>query len=135
MSGCTLQLTRNCPLRTVLVDEATGRAKYQIDTPIKFARSVTRIRRLDSPAQPLLHHRDNGIDSDPGDDITDVGNHKKSKSKDEEDEDEDEVLPESQSSDEIARIYWKWFSPHRIVFRGRITTRTEFLPKAGKMGG
>ena len=42
-------------------------------------------------------------------------------------------LPET--SDEIARVYWKWFSPDRIIFRGRITTRNEFLPKTGKMKG
>ena len=41
----------------------------------------------------------------------------------------------AETSDEIARIYWKWFSSDRIVFRGKITSRSEFLPKCGKMKG
>jgi hypothetical protein len=137
MSGCTFIFARNSPLRTTLVDEATGHAIYQVDTPIKLARSVTRIRKLDSHTQP--HHWDEDADSDSGDDITDKGKKKKSKSKKDRRGEEgggDETasdLPET--SDEIARIYWKWFSPDRIVFRGQITTRSEFLPKAGKMKG
>jgi len=131
MSGCTLRLSRDSPLRTTLVDEASGHAKYQIDTPIKLARSVTRVRKFDSPTQPPLHWRDDDRSSDSGDDITDK---KGSKSKKEEDEDESVAeLPET--SDEIARIYWKWFSSDKIIFRGRITSRTEFLPKTGKVKG
>jgi len=129
MSGCTLRLSRDSPLRTTLVDEATGHAKYQIDTPMKFARSVTRIRRFDSPAQPPL---DNDRGSDSGDDITDKKG-SKSKSKEEEGDETGAELPEM--SDEIARIYWKWFSSDRIVFRGRITSQAEFLPKTGKIKG
>jgi len=136
MSGCTLRFARDSPLRTTLIDEATGHAKYQIDTPIKIARSLTRIRKFDSPTQPPLHW-DDDADSDSGDDIADKGKKKKSKAKkDEKDTEEDDTeaeLPET--SDEIARIYWKWFSSDRIVFRGRITSRSEFLPKCGKMGG
>jgi len=135
MSGCTLQLSRNSPLRTVLVDEATGQAKYKIDTPRKVARSVTWIRKFDPPsAQPPLH-RGEDADPDPGDNITNKGK-KRVKSKGEEDRKDardktDTELPET--GDEIARIYWKWFSPHKIVFRGRIITRNQFAPKAGKM--
>jgi len=128
MSGCTLRLSRDSPLRTTLVDEATGHAIYQIDTPMKITGSVTRIRKFDSPTQPPLHW-DNDRDSNSGDDITDK---KKPKSKEEE-EGETGELPET--SDEMARIYWKWFSSDRIVFRGRITSRTEFLPKTGKAKG
>ena len=138
MNGCTLLFARNSPLRTTLVDEATGHAKYKIDTPIRLTGSVTRIRKLDSNTQP--YHWDEDGDSDSNDDITDEGNgKKKDKSKRDEKDEEDEEgetlqrLPET--SDEIARIYWKWFSSDRIVFRGRITTRSEFLPKTGKMKG
>jgi len=47
-----------------------------------------------------------------------------------------ETEPElAETSDEIARIYWKWFSPNVINFRGKVTTRTEFLPQTGKLGG
>ena len=135
MSGCTLRFSRDSPLRTTLVDEATGHAKYQIDTPIRIARSVTRIRKFDAstrpPQAPL--HWDEDVDSDPEDDIADKGNKREMpKSKEEGDGTETE-LPEA--SDEIARIYWKWFSSDRIIFRGRITSRREFLPKTGKMKG
>ena len=135
MSGCTLQFTRNSPLRTILVEEGTGLAKYQIDTPMRIARSVTRIRKLDSSTQPPLHWDD--ADSDSDDDLTNKGK-KGSKSKKDEGHRKEqggagEELPEA--SDEIARIYWKWFSSDRIVFRGKITTRREFLPKCGKMRG
>ena len=51
MSGCTLRFARNSPLRTTLVDDATGHAKYQIDTPIRIVGSVTRIKKFDSPPQ------------------------------------------------------------------------------------
>ena len=141
MSGCTLRLARNSPLRTTLVEEATGHAKYQIDTPIKVAGSVTRIRKFESPTDAPPNW-DEDSDSDEGD-TTDKGKKKqkaKSKSsKDKKDKSEEAEegaeaeLPET--SDEIARIYWKWFSTDRIVFRGRITTRTEFLPKTGKAHG
>ena len=126
MSGCTLQLARNSPLRTTLVDEATGNAIYQIDTPIRL-RSVTRIRKFDSPQLHL--HRDEGADDDSDHDITD----KKPKSKEDEEAEAEPELPET--SDEIARIYWKWFSSDEIIFRGKRSSRSEFLPKTGKMGG
>ena len=136
MSGCTLLLARNSPLRTTLVDEATGHAKYQIDTPRKIARSVTRIRKFDSHTQP--HHWDEDTNSDSGDDTAGKGNKKDEfesgadgKRAEEEGDETETALPET--SDEIARIYWKWFSPDKIIFRGRATTRSEFLPKAGKM--
>jgi hypothetical protein len=136
MSGCTLQFTRNSPLRTTLVDQVTGHAKYQIDTPGKIGRNVTRIRKLDLSAQPPLVWDD--ADSDSGDDITNKREKRGSPSKRDENEAEGaseagEQLP--QASDEIARIYWKWFSSDRIVFRGKITSRSEFLPKCGKMKG
>ena len=133
MSGCTLRFARDSPLRTTLVDEATGYAKYQIDTPIRLVSSVTRIRKFDSPTQPPPLHWDDDADSDSDDDITDKRKKKKSK-KDEDNEGEAETeLPET--SDEIARIYWKWFSSDRIIFRGRIHSRAEFLPKCGKLKG
>ena len=40
-----------------------------------------------------------------------------------------------ETGDEMARIHWSCFSPDRFVFRGTTTTRSEFLPKTGKMGG
>jgi hypothetical protein len=132
MNGCTLQLTRDSALRTVLVDQATGYAKYQIDTPIKLVRSVTRIRKLDPSTHPL-HHRDADTTSVSSDDIPNMGKRKK-ESKSEKHEG-DETVPEPPgTSDEIARIHWSRFSSDRIVFRGTTTTQSEFLPKTGKMG-
>jgi hypothetical protein len=132
MNGCTLQLTRDSALRTVLVDQATGYAKYQIDTPIKLVRSVTRIRKLDPSTHPL--HRDADTTSGSSDDITDMGKRKK-ESKSEKHEEGDERVPESRgTNDEIARIHWSRFSSDRIVFRGTTATQSEFLPKTGKMG-
>ena len=147
MSGCTLRFARNSPLRTTLIDAATGHARYQIDTPIRITRSVTRIRKLESSARPSSHWDDDaGFDSGdditnkgkkkkpPSDDITNVGKKKKEKKKKpEKDEGDGKELP--QTSDEIARIYWKWFSSDRIIFRGKARLRTEFLPKCGKMKG
>ena len=133
MSGCTLRFARNSPLRTTLVDDATGHAKYQIDTPIRTVGSVTRIKKFDSPPQPPLHW-DKNANSDSGYDITDMKN-KKKKSKPKKDKKGGEQAGLPETSDEMARIYWKWFSPDRIVFQGRITNRKEFLPKCGKMKG
>ena len=162
MSGCTLRLTRNTPLRTVLVDEATGEAKYQIDTPMRLTRSVTRIRKFDPPTRHPLRWDDGEFDTvditdkgrkkkkkSSGGDITNVGV-KKSKKKvkkevkkpkkdkkvkeDKEDEGE-EGAGSAETNDEVARIYWKWFSSDRILFRGKARLRTEFLPRCGKMKG
>lgn len=140
MSGCTLRFAQDSPLRTTLIDEATGRAKYKIETPRKVTRSVTRIRKLDSSTQSPLH-RDEYREPNLGDGVAGEGK-KKSDSKGREDSegdgDETETGEETElaeTSDEIARIYWKWFSSHKIIFRGGITTRSKLLPKAGKMRG
>lgn len=134
MSGCILRFINNSPLRTSLIDEATGQVKYKIETPMKIARSMTRIRKFESPVQPPLDP-DEDADSDSGGDISEEGGKDEElDSKEEEPSDEIETeLPET--SDEIARIYWKWFSSDKIIFRGRITNRGEFLPKCGKLKG
>ena len=102
MSGCTLLFSRNSPLRTILDYEATGRAKYQIDTPRWHARSVTRIRKLDSAAQPPPDWND--ADSDSDDDIVDKGKPKKEEN-DAEGDEPDTGTELAETSDEIARIY------------------------------
>lgn len=113
MSGCTLRFERNSPLRTTLVDEATRHAKYRIETPMKVARSVTRITKFESPTRPPLHW-DEEADSSSGN---------------------EQNKNRTETGDEMARIYWKWFSPSRIIFKGRVTTRSESLPKCGKLKG
>ena len=134
MRGCIFQLARNSPLRTTLVDQATGLAKYQIDIPIRISGSVTRIRKLDSSTHPLS--LDNA-DSDSDDDSIVKGMEGKFEHKESEtDEKDHEAAVElSGTSDEIARIYWRWFSSDKIVFHEKITTQSEFLPKCGKMKG
>jgi len=137
MAGCILRFARSSPLRTTLVDEATGQAVYQIDTPIRLTGSVTRIRKLDSSTQPSNRWWEDDDDSD-GSSATDEEKHhvkpkKDVKNAEEEDEVELSELPET--SDEVARIYWRWFSTDKIVFRGKITTRDVFLPKCGKLRG
>lgn len=131
MTAHTLVLARNSPLRTTLIDEATGHAVYKIDTPRKLSRSwTTKIRKLDSSTQPLLHLDDDGDGSDSSDEVADkkrgefVGT--------------DEAGPETElpeTSDEMARIYWKLISSDKIIFRGKITTQSEFLPATGKLLG
>jgi hypothetical protein len=131
MSACTLQFAQNSPLRTTLVDEATGHAKYQIDTPIRLIGSVTRIRKFDLPPQPPLV-LDDKAGSDLSDDLTDKkgrkGGFKWSKLKIWKAD-----LPETE--DEIGRIHWKCFSPNGFDFMGKVTNRREFLPRCGKMKG
>jgi hypothetical protein len=131
MSGCILRLSKNFPLRTTLVDQATGQAKYQIETPMKIARSVTRIRKFEVPTEPPLHW-DEDDDSDSGDEIIDKGEKKEITDAAEEAIEVEEL---QESSDEIGRIYWNWFSSNKIIFRGRITTRDQLLPKCGKLKG
>jgi len=114
---------------------------YQIDTPIRISGSVTRIRRLDSSASHSLHHddgTDDDSDDDSDDDITDMKRRSGSTGSRsyKEKGDKEEAEPElAETSDEIARIYWKWFSLDRIIFRGKEYLRSEFLPKYGKMKG
>ena len=133
MGGCALLLARNSPIRTTLVDEATGHTKYKIETPIRITRSVTRIKKYDSPPQPPAN-RDKEADSDSGDDITDKKN-KKKKSKSKRDEKRKREAELAGTGDEIAGIYWKCLSPDKFVFRGKATTQSEFLPQAGKLRG
>jgi len=102
---------------------------YEIDTPRKFKKSiVTKIRKLVSPTQPPLHWADDDYDS--GEDDVD-----KKGAPMETEEGESEMLELPETSDEMARIYWKWDSLDKIVFRGKETTQSEFLPTAGKLGG
>lgn len=127
MGTCTFHFARNSPLRTTLVDETTGHAKYQIDTPRRITGSVTRIRKFGlAPQSPLVSsNKASDFDEDPTDKGRKQGFEWKNLFK--------AKLPEAE--DEIARIHWKCFSQDRINFGGKVTTRKEFLPKCGKMKG
>ena len=131
MSGCTFLFARNSPLRTTLIDEATGQVVYNIDTPRKLLKNVTRIRKLDSPTQPPHHWDDGDDDDDPSEGIA----NKKGALEGTEGDEPEAVAELPETSDEIARIYWRFISSDRIIFRGRITTQSEFLPAAGKLQG
>lgn len=122
MNGRTFTLSRNSPLRTTLIDAATGRAVYEVDTPRTFSCSgATKIRKLDTASRTPFHSDDADYNSDED---TVVGM------------EEDELEPEfPETSNEIARIHWKLISSDRIIFRGKITTQNEFLPECGKMKG
>ena len=114
------------------MDEDTGKVKYEVETPMRIARSVTWIRKFESRTRPPLRW-DERVDSDSADIITGEGKRKgRSNSKEEVNEAEPEL---HENSEEIMRIYGKWFSPNRFIFRGRIATRDELLPKCGKMKG
>jgi len=130
MSGRTFSFTRNSPLRTTLIDEATGHAMYEIDTPRKFSASyVTKIRKLDPAIRPPPYEfGDDDSDADEG-----PADKKRAPVGVEGDESVIE-LPET-GSNEMARIYWNFVARDKIVFRGKITTRSEFLPECGKMRG
>ena len=133
MSGCTLIFTKSSPVRTTLVDEATGHVKYKVETPIKVAHVVTRIRKFEPHAQPP-HHLDEDTGSDSGDDLTLCGAVEGKLGSDEVKEDEiDLEMP--QTSDEMARIYWKLIAPDKLIFQGKEHIRSECLPKCGKMKG
>jgi len=101
MSGCTLQFTRNSPLRTTLIDEATGKAKYIIDTPRKIAGSVTQIRKLESDTQPP-HNWDEESESDSDDDVI-IKNDLKAKANSKKNEGNETTVSPGMS-DEIAML-------------------------------
>ena len=129
MSGCAFELAQNSPLRTTLVDEVTGHAKYQIDTPLRIVGSVTRIRKFDlPPSQPLPLIQSGEASPDDDDDPTDTGKKKGKWFK--WNPVTGEELPET--DDELARIHWKWFLPCMINFGGKMTDRREFLPRTGR---
>jgi len=90
-------------LRTTLIDEATGHAIYQIDTPKKRTRSVTRIRKFHSPIQHH-HHWDDDGDSSCRDGITDEEKLMFMEDKNGKEGDEEVGAEFPETSDEIARI-------------------------------
>jgi hypothetical protein len=142
--------TRNSPVRTILVNEATGKELYRIDTPRRFVGSVTRVFRCD-PATPSVPNPTSLPQSDADEP------HQGYSSEDEwrlltEDNSGDENGNEGESGvdgvgedgfgedaplveNEIARLYWKWFSSPRMVFEGKIRTRAEYMPLRGKLRG
>ena len=142
--------TRNSPVRTVLVNETTGKELYKIETPYRFVGSVTRVFRCDPAAppnpMPWLHCDANepneGNDSEERDLPAEVESDRHER---EEGNESDggvagavNTPPGGDSplvGNEIARLYWKWFASARIVFEGKVRRRAEFMPVQGKLRG
>ena len=120
MGVATFEFSGKCPLRTTIVDKATGHPKYRIDTPLKLTGRVTKIKKFDKPFQPPLI---SGGKTDLGDDPTDKGK-KGSKTKK-----AHANLPKD--FEEITKVQWHWFSPDIVAFLGNETTRKRFLPRCG----
>ena len=140
--------TRSSPVRTVLVNEATGQELYRIDTPRRVVGSVTRVFRRDAATPPasnltsdLTLESDESRGSDernslPGarSDDRDEENGNEGNGHGVEGAEEGAVGEESPLvENEIARWYWKWFSSPRMVFEGKISTRAEYMPFKGKL--
>ena len=140
--------TRNSPVRTVLVNETTGKEIYRIDTPRRFVGSATRVFRCDPAAPPIPNFTPRlnwdadepykGYDSDERNFLTGI----KLNGRGEDTEGDngaaaamDEVLEEDLPlmGNEIARLYWNWFTSPRIVFDGKIRTRAEYMPRKGRL--
>ena len=142
-------LTRNSPVRSVLVNETTGKELYRIDTPYRFVGRVTRVFRRDpatpSAPNPIPQSRDGdephedrvseelelvaiGRTHDSGE-VSGIEEEGGVDGAGEETLGEDSPLVDN----EIARIYWKWFSSPRIIFEGKIRTRAEYMPLKSRL--
>ena len=108
-----LVLTRNSPLRTVLVNQGTRQPLYKIETQQKITRTITRVYKI-SPSTRIDQMSDPEAPSYP------LGGS---------DSEEIDIPAESE---EIARIYWHHFSSYRVVYNGRILKRSQLLPRAGR---
>jgi len=143
-------LTRNSPVRTLLVNGTTGQELYRIDTPRRCIGSVTRVFRCDPATPPIpslvprLHWNANEPHEGHCSEERKLPAVDKSDSRGEDKEGDNgvattanEVLREDSPlvENEIARLYWKWFASTRIVFEGKITTRAKFMPLKGKLRG
>ena len=129
--------TRNSPVRTVLINEATGKELYRIDTPRRFIGSVTRVFRCNpatssaaNPTPTAPQPQSNADEPhEPGYNSEEewrVLTRANSDNSGEENGNETEGGAESAREDgleensplvedEIARWYWKWFSSPRMV--------------------
>lgn len=118
-----LYLSRNSPLRTTVINASTSRPLYRIETPRKFTRKTTRIYRVPPTGdlEPLLPSSSDSPDEQER--SLDMDTHTGG----EEHLDLDGPMEE----DEMARIHWHHFSPHRVVFNGQLLKRSQLLPKSG----
>jgi len=141
--------TRNCPVRTSLVNETTGQELYKIETPHQLVRRVTRVFRCDPATPPIpsfmprLHwdvnnpHEGYGSRERkiPAGDGEKDGSEDKDKVDDAVDPDESPAEDSPLVENEVARWYWKVFKSTRIAFEGETRTRAEFLPFKSRLKG
>lgn len=140
--------TRNSPVRTVLVNGATGQELYRIDTPRRCIGSVTRVFRCDPATSPTLNlmprlhwNADEPYEGYYSEEWKLLTGAKSDRYGGGEGGDGgvSAAVNEVQGEDspvvgnEIARLYWKWFASTRIVFEGKIRTRAEFMPLRGRL--
>jgi hypothetical protein len=124
-STTNLFLTRNSPLRTTIINERTNRPLFKIETPHKVTRKTTHINRV-TPTGDMTGLLSAAAD-ESGNESDDSSIHSK---KDDEPEPEENHI--SANSDEVARIHWHTFYPHKVVFNGQILKRSDLLPKSGR---
>jgi hypothetical protein len=139
--------TRNRPLSTVLINEATGQELYKIETPrLIYVRTATRVYRCYPPTSSVPNHLDSETDEPHGDRSSGedelLGGERPDRPEEENGDEGGSVVDGAEGAavgedsplvdNEIARLYWKWFKSPRIVFEGKIRTRAEYMPR-GKM--
>jgi hypothetical protein len=135
--------TRNSPVRTVLVNETTGQELYRIETPNRCTNRVTRVFRCDPTAPPVpnlmprLHWDANEPHKDYDSEWKRLARGKHGHGNEGYGgvaSDIDEVLKEDSPlvANEIARLYWRWFAPTRVVFEGKIRNMAQFVPLKGR---
>lgn len=131
----TLLLTRNSPLRTVLVNEETYQPLYQIDTPRGcFTRSkTTRITHASADAAKV-NFPDSELEGESEDDDVIVSEKKASSLKSVGTMVGDIEVPIATDGDsnELAKIHWNVFSHNQIVLNGQVQNRADMLPRSGR---
>jgi len=106
-----LAFTKDSPLNTTLVDEASGLVMYEIETERRFTSKTTVIRKPFTSAQFFFFRSFRGTNLPLLSDRS--------------------GRPVPHTSTEVARIRWKRWSSDRIVYYGCDMKRGEFMPKAG----
>jgi len=110
-----LVFTRDSPLNTTLVDEASGLVMYEIETERGFMNKTTVIRK---PFTSACHFIRSFRATLPPETHPALLSDRRGRS-----------VPHT--STEVARIRWKTWSSDRIVYYGCDMKRGEFMPKAG----
>jgi len=137
-----LSFTRNSPLRSVLVDDSTGRPLYKLETPRNLTNNTTRIWKF-SPTEDIdieglltsgCDCSDSTSSTNPGT-SSDSAHPPVKKDDTEGNQDDIEIMfdeLDGGADNEIARIHWRWLSSPRVVFRGKIADKKELMKTSGR---